>query len=531
MGAPIEKCKEVMRGCLHGMRRNDVFRVIKFSGSTEAMSAVPLRATPDQVSAALAWVDQMRGSGGTEMMGAINAIFDAPEVRGRKRLVLFMTDGYVGNEAEIIATARTRLGHARVFTLGVGSAANRYLLEGLAYVGRGECTVIRQDGDAAKATASFYDLIDAPVLTDIELKWKGVEVQKQQPAAVPDLFQARPLVVYGTYRTPGTGTLVIRGRRAGVGKVEMQVDVTFPQTRDRGGVIPALWARRAVSELALLGQGVDPDRRVSEEAVRAKVLKLGLQYRIMTQYTSFVAVDDAVRNATGTWVPMEQAVEIPEGVDPASHPSWRYAAGDPRDRVTGKGTLGIIGGQCFGKGGFASDIDAVLGGVGGLTSGGKGSVGRKGMAGIGYGAGYGSGFGGGAGGVDDQISSLMGAGSATSASRGTLKLTEPTFIKGGALTGGRSKASIMRVVMQNLAALRYEFARRLREKPGLSGRIDVKFAIDEFGKVIFSTVVSSTVGDSLLEAAVLKKVNRWVFDKIDKPGDVTEVVYPFVFSR
>ncbi|MBN1306290.1 MAG: energy transducer TonB [Chitinispirillaceae bacterium] len=219
--------------------------------------------------------------------------------------------------------------------------------------------------------------------------------------------------------------------------------------------------------------------------------------------------------------------------------------GDPRARVTKQGVLGIISGQVkgktvasadlFGKGGFATGIDAILSGVGGLKSGGGGGAGRKGAAGIGYGAGYGSGFGGsGAGGIDDLIGGLMGGGEGGGLElkkRGSLKISAPDFLKGGSLTGGRSKASIMRVVMQNLAALRYAYNKRLRDKPGLKGKITVKFAIDEFGKVIFCQVVESTMADPELESAVSDKIKRWVFEKIDKPGDVTEVIYPFVFSQ
>ncbi|MDD5672999.1 MAG: AgmX/PglI C-terminal domain-containing protein [Chitinivibrionales bacterium] len=220
--------------------------------------------------------------------------------------------------------------------------------------------------------------------------------------------------------------------------------------------------------------------------------------------------------------------------------------GDPRARVTQQGVLGIISGRVkgksvasadiFGQGGFATDIDAVLQGVGGLKSGGGGGVGRKGAAGIGYGAGYGSGFGGGSGsgGVDDLIGGLMGGegGALALKKRGSgLDITPSDFLKGAALTGGRSKSSIMRVVMQNLAALRYAYNKRLREKPGLKGKIKVKFAIDEFGKVIFCEKVESTMDDTALEDEVLAKIKRWIFEKIDKPGDVTEVVYPFVFSQ
>ncbi len=219
--------------------------------------------------------------------------------------------------------------------------------------------------------------------------------------------------------------------------------------------------------------------------------------------------------------------------------------GDPRARVTRQGVLGIISGavkgksvanaDIFAKGGYATGIDAVLSGVGGLKAGGDGGVGRKGAAGIGYGAGYGSGFGGGSGGIDDLVGSLMGGDNggslALKGKRGAdLKMAPPDFANGAALTGGRSKASIQRVVMQNMAALRYAYNKRLHENPDLKGKVTVKFAINEFGNVIYCSVVGSTMGTPDLEAEIVDKIKRWMFDKIDKPGDVTEVTYPFVFS-
>jgi len=180
----------------------------------------------------------------------------------------------------------------------------------------------------------------------------------------------------------------------------------------------------------------------------------------------------------------------------------------------------------FSKGGFDTDIDAILSGTGGLRSGGGGE-GRRGVAGIGYGSGYGSGFGG-SGGIDELLGGLM---SADIEKRGELKVSSPDFLKGGALTGGRSRAAISRIVIRNTPALRYAYNSRLRDKPGLNGKITVKFAIDESGKVIFAQVVESTVDDPELERAVADRVKSWYFDTIDKPGDVTEVVYPFVFSQ
>jgi TonB family protein len=218
--------------------------------------------------------------------------------------------------------------------------------------------------------------------------------------------------------------------------------------------------------------------------------------------------------------------------------------GDPKSRITAKGVLGIISGavkgktvasaDIFGKGGFAAGIDAVISGVGGLKSGGDGGTGRADVASIGYGLGYGPGFGGSGGGVDDLIRGLIGNGNSSSidiVKKGTLTISPQVVIDGASLTGGRSKAGIMRVVMQNISALRYAYSKRLKDKPGLKGVITVRFAIDDFGKVIHCSIVKSDMDDSELEESVRDRISRWAFEKIDKAGDVTEVTYPFAFSQ
>jgi TonB family protein len=219
-------------------------------------------------------------------------------------------------------------------------------------------------------------------------------------------------------------------------------------------------------------------------------------------------VDDAVRNKSGKWVTKVQALDLPEGVSPASQPDYRYyGSQNTRTRVVQNGVLGAISGKCM-------------------------------SAGIGYGAGYGSGFGGGGGasasGVDGILLGMGGLksyrGSATE-SRGSMQASEPKFVKGCSLTGGRSRPDIMRVVMQNIASLKYEYSKRLREKPDLAGTIVVKFVVDPKGSVIACQIVESTMKDPDLEKRIIEKIKRWVFDKVDDKTGTTEVVYPFVFGK
>ncbi|MDR2578834.1 MAG: TonB family protein [Chitinispirillales bacterium] len=127
---------------------------------------------------------------------------------------------------------------------------------------------------------------------------------------------------------------------------------------------------------------------------------------------------------------------------------------------------------------------------------------------------------------DTVLNNLLGGLTNITRQGGSVTLSDPLT-----LTGGRSPASIQRVATQNAPALRHAYNRRLQERPELSGRIDVKFSIDESGKVISAQAAESTMNDPELENFVIERVKGWNFEPIDKPGDVTEVTYPFVFSQ
>lgn len=212
--------------------------------------------------------------------------------------------------------------------------------------------------------------------------------------------------------------------------------------------------------------------------------------------------------------------------------------GDPRARVARMGIFGIQAGATNGRnsygditapGGFAEGIDAVISGVNGLQRGSGNGVARRGPSAIGYGIGVNSGFGPYSPGTDN--------GPSADASALTLRATsvsENVRLKnhgdGVALIGGRNRSEILRVVMQNLQSLRYAYNQRLRDKPELKGKVVCRFAIDEFGTVLACEIVESTVVDDVLEAKIKGMIARWRFEKIEKVGDVTEIVYPFVFS-
>jgi TonB family protein len=223
-------------------------------------------------------------------------------------------------------------------------------------------------------------------------------------------------------------------------------------------------------------------------------------------------------------------------------PSGR-AAGSPRERVAKAGIFAMMSqqkikgvdaafGEIAGKGGFAETIDAALVGLGGLKQGSGTSSGRRGVSNLGFGKGYGltgDGDGSGIGDIGALTDNVASFQLELKQRHGKIKFTTPGDI-GTFAPGGRSRNSIMAVVFQNLSALRYLYNNRLNSKPGLKGKITVKFAVDEFGNVLHCEIVESSIADSELEQKVVAKIRAWRFEKIDKPGDVTEIVYPFVFA-
>jgi Ca-activated chloride channel family protein len=300
-GFPIEKAKETMRLALDSLNPQDTFNLITFAGDTQVLFPAPVPATRENLHRAQEFLQSRRGSGGTEMMKAIRAALAPTESQKHIRVVCFMTDGYVGNEAEIIAEIK-RYSNARVFSFGIGSSVNRYLLDKMAEAGRGEVEYVTLNSDGSAAARRFHERVRNPLLTDIQIEWNGLPVTDVYPARVPDLFDAKPVVLTGRYTGPAKGTLKIRGRYAG-NPIVREIPVNFPAAEPKHDVLAALWARTKVDSLMHNG-----------ENTRDEITQLGLDYKLMTPFTSFVAVEETIITEGGVPRRVDVPVELPEGV-------------------------------------------------------------------------------------------------------------------------------------------------------------------------------------------------------------------------
>jgi Ca-activated chloride channel homolog len=322
-GDPIVKSQELMRRFVNGLNPDDTFTIIDFANTATYLSSRPLANTEANRKKAIAYIDKLDANGGTELMNGINAVMNFPAApNGRVRSIVLITDGYIGNEKQVIAEVQKKLKPGnRLYSFGVGSSVNRFLLNRLAEVGRGTSQVVRQDEPTQAVADKFFQQINNPVLTNIQVKWEGGGIAPEiYPSAAPDLFANQPLVLYGRKQDMSSGKLRITGTAAGGKSYEKVIDVVFPAASDslqdasrRGNSgIAQLWGRARIKDLMNQTFGaVDAELK----SLVDRVTNTALSYHLMSQYTSFVAVSEEVRvNPDGGSERIQVPVELPQGV-------------------------------------------------------------------------------------------------------------------------------------------------------------------------------------------------------------------------
>ncbi|NJK37132.1 MAG: after-VIT domain-containing protein [Oscillatoriales cyanobacterium RM2_1_1] len=325
-GEPLAKSKQLMRRFIQGLNSADTFTIIDFSDTTTALSATPLTNTAEHRQQAIAYINQLEAQGGTELLNGIQAVlnFPAPEI-GRLRSVVLLTDGYIGNETEVLAEVQRQLQPGnRLYSFGVGTSVNRFLLDRLAEMGRGTTQIIRPDEPSEPLVEQFFQRINNPVLTDIQVNWEGDAAVEIYPKVPADLFDTQPLVVLGRRTNSGNGRLQITGTQANGDRYEQVLTVNFapgsvnvPESSGSEVVsssignpaIAQLWGRAKIKHLANQMLGGETKSGVE------RITQTALDYRLLSPYTAFVAVSEEVRvDPNGQRRTVQVPVELPEGV-------------------------------------------------------------------------------------------------------------------------------------------------------------------------------------------------------------------------
>ena len=306
-GFPLGISKKLLASLIGNLRPTDKFNVLLFSGGNTLMAEESLPATSANVQRAISVIDHQQGGGGTELLPALRRALALKKDEGVARTVVIVTDGYVSVEEEAFDLIRNNLGNANMFAFGIGSSVNRHIIEGMAHVGMGEPFIITRPDAAEGQAVRFREMIQSPVLTGVKVDFNGFNTYDVEPVSIPDVLAGRPVLVFGKWRGNPQGSIRLSGV-TGEGKYSQTVKVAdYKPSRDNAA-LKYLWARQRIMILSDYNKLKRDDKRIKE------VTDLGLNYNLLTAYTSFVAVDNEVRNVDGKPTSVKQPLPLPEGV-------------------------------------------------------------------------------------------------------------------------------------------------------------------------------------------------------------------------
>ena len=305
-GQPLQQAKDAVMVALDRLDPNDTFQIIRFSDAASQFGTKPVPATERNLTKARHYVSALRADGGTRMINGVNAALNFPHDPSRFRFVTFMTDGYIGNESDILGAVHSRIGASRVFSFGVGDSVNRYLMERMADAGRGVVAYIGLNDSARDVMDDFFARVSRPALTDVAVDWGGMAVTEVYPPKLPDLFVGRPLVVTGKF-TGDSKRVRVLGSSGGERHTLLTAD---NKQGNAGSSLAKVWARLRIADLAnRLTWAGDPYGELGD-AIR----NTALRYQLVSNYTSFVAVDSSQKTAGEHGVTVRQPVPVPDGV-------------------------------------------------------------------------------------------------------------------------------------------------------------------------------------------------------------------------
>ena len=302
-GFPLDTAKELMNGLVSNLRETDTFNLILFSGTSLKMSERSLPATQENIEKAVNLIKEQKGAGGTELSAALEDALKIPADKNFARNIIIVTDGFISGESEIFELVHDNLNKADFFAFGIGSAVNRYLIEGISSIGQGEPFIVTKEEQASTVAEQFRTYIESPVLTDIQVSFEDFNAYDVEPAILPTLYAQKPIVLLGKWSGEASGTIHITGK---TGNGEYVKDISVADSIvGQEKALGYLWARKRVDRLTDYGRTTDnPD-------VKEELTQIGLSYNMVTPYTSFIAVLDVVRNPDGDSADVNQPLSLP----------------------------------------------------------------------------------------------------------------------------------------------------------------------------------------------------------------------------
>ncbi len=305
-GTSIVQAKQSLLFALEHLRAGDKFNVVRFDDTMETLFVQAVDATSENLAIAKAFVSRLDAEGGTEMLPALQAALNdaTPQDATRLRQVVFLTDGSVGNEAQLFTEIANRLGRSRLFTVGIGSAPNSYFMRRAAELGRGTFTEIGAQEQVLERMSALFAKLEKPVMLGLKAEWPQGTSAEVWPDPLPDLYAGEPVVLSAKVGAMG-GELHLSGLFDGK---PWTAALRISDAIDGMGVAK-LWARSKIASLEgkLYSGANDADIDKAIETV-------ALEHHLVSSQTSLIAIDQTKSRPDGQGVAsVDMPVNLPDG--------------------------------------------------------------------------------------------------------------------------------------------------------------------------------------------------------------------------
>ena len=309
-GFPMEISKKLMRNLVTNLNPDDKFNIILFSSNAAVLSPRSVDATAENIDRAMDFIKGASQWSGTEVLDALNTAYALPRPdKDISRTMVILTDGFVTVESKCFELIRQNSDQANFFAFGIGSSVNRWLIEGMAFAGGGEPMIVTKESEAAAQAERFRQYISTPVLTSIQFNPGSFQAYDIEPLSVPDMMAERPILIFGKYQGKPQGTVALTGK-VGRKPFRQSYNLSGLKADASNSALRYLWARERIKYLSYLVK----DSYNDQDPTAKQILELGLKYNLMTNYTSFVAIDEEVVNKDGKQTTVKQPLPLPEGV-------------------------------------------------------------------------------------------------------------------------------------------------------------------------------------------------------------------------
>jgi len=315
-GSSIGQAKEGLKLCMDLLKSDDKFTIVRFASNFSYFSPELREANAEKIKSAKGYVNTLQAGGGTEMQKALDHVLGLPLRPEAIPMVVFLTDGCVGNEDTLFRLLDNKLGNGRLFTFGIGSAPNEHLMRKMAEIGRGQSRFIRSHEDIGEVMSDFFRTLENPVLTDIIITWKKKGSSKfttfdHYPKKCPDVFYERPLQIFTKRPHDFRGMMRITGKLNGQ-------KVKYDFAKDKNEKFPAIekvYAREQINEIQYRIL-----KTRNEPFLRKDIIEIALEHQLVTKYTSRVAVEYELKEETLSNAKIRSVkvpVNLPKGWDPS----------------------------------------------------------------------------------------------------------------------------------------------------------------------------------------------------------------------